>query len=82
MAPKLLFATICAFLYSPRFYEPMQALFTPASVRTLYAIAGAFSGTSPSLFIGRALLRALAQEARLSHSIRLNRLPSGTEERR
>ena len=50
----------------PEGWEPIYAVTNRPriSLRTLYAIAGAFGGTSPVLFIGRALLRALRQEAR------------------
>lgn len=52
--------------FLPEAWEPIYALTDRRriSLRILYAIAGAFGGTSPVLFIGRALLRALAQEAR------------------
>lgn len=52
--------------FQPDGWEPIYAVTNrpKVSVRTLYAIAGAFGGTSPVLFIGRALLRAVAQEAR------------------
>lgn len=52
--------------FQPEEWEPIYAVTNRrrVSVRTLYAIAGAFGGTSPVLFVGHALLRALAQEAR------------------
>lgn len=52
--------------FQPEGWEPIYAVTNRrrVSVGTLYAIAGAFGGTSPVLFIGHALLRALAQEAR------------------
>lgn len=52
--------------FQPERWEPIYAVTgrPRISLRDLYAIAGAFGGTSPVLFIGRALLRAVAQEAR------------------
>ena len=52
--------------FLPEEWEPIYAITDRPriSLRVLYAIAGAFGGTSPVLFIGHALLRALAQEAR------------------
>lgn len=52
--------------FLPEHWEPIYAITDRPriSLRVLYAIAGAFGGTSPVLFIGHALLRALAQEAR------------------
>ena len=52
--------------FLPESWEPIYAVTDRprVSLRTLYAIAGAFGGTSPLLFIGHALLRALGQEAR------------------
>jgi phosphatidylglycerol lysyltransferase len=52
--------------FQPEGWEPIYAVTNRPriSLSTLYAIAGAFGGTSPVLFIGRALLRALRQEAR------------------
>jgi phosphatidylglycerol lysyltransferase len=52
--------------FLPERWEPIYAITDRPriSLRVLYAIAGAFGGTSPVLFIGHALLRALAQEAR------------------
>ena len=52
--------------FNPESWEPIYAVTDRPriSLRTLYAIAGAFGGTSPVLFVGRALLRALGQEAR------------------
>jgi phosphatidylglycerol lysyltransferase len=50
----------------PEAWEPIYAVTDRprVSLRTLYAIAGAFGGASPISFIGRALLRSLRQEAR------------------
>jgi phosphatidylglycerol lysyltransferase len=52
--------------FLPEEWEPIYAVTDRprVSLRTLYAVAGAFGGTSPILFIGRALLRSLRQEAR------------------
>lgn len=52
--------------FLPEEWEPIYAVTgrPRVSLRTLYAIAGAFGGTSPVLFVGRALLRSLRQEAR------------------
>jgi phosphatidylglycerol lysyltransferase len=52
--------------FVPERWEPIYAVTDRprVSLRTLYAIAGAFGGRSPILFAGHALLRALAQEAR------------------
>lgn len=51
--------------FQPEGWEPIYAVADRRiSVRTLYAIAGAFGGMSPVRFVGRALLRAAAQEAR------------------
>ena len=52
--------------FQPEGWEPIYAVTNRPriSLRTLYAIAGAFGGASPVVFIGRALLRALRQEAR------------------
>jgi phosphatidylglycerol lysyltransferase len=52
--------------FLPESWEPIYAITDRPRVspRTLYAIAGAFGGRSPVLFIGHALLRALGQEAR------------------
>ena len=51
--------------FQPEGWEPIYAVTDRRriSLRTLYAIAGAFGGASPVFFLGRALLRALAQEA-------------------
>jgi phosphatidylglycerol lysyltransferase len=48
----------------PHEWEPIYAIAREArfSPRTLYAIAGAFSGGSPVALVARALARALAQE--------------------
>jgi phosphatidylglycerol lysyltransferase len=48
----------------PQEWEPVYALTRERSVglRTLYAIAGAFGGRSPIVFVSRALLRAARQE--------------------
>jgi phosphatidylglycerol lysyltransferase len=50
----------------PDAWEPIYAVTdrSKVSVGMIYAIAGAFGGRSPVLFVGHALLRALAQEAR------------------
>jgi hypothetical protein len=50
----------------PDDWEPVWAITSEPRVtlRTLYAIAGAFSGTSPVRFLARGTARALAQEAR------------------
>jgi phosphatidylglycerol lysyltransferase len=52
--------------FLPESWEPIYAVTDRprVSLRTLYAIAGAFGGTSPVFFLGHALLRALAQEVR------------------
>lgn len=52
--------------FRPERWEPIYAVTDRPriSVRTLHAIAGAFGGAHPALFVGRALLRSLAQEAR------------------
>jgi phosphatidylglycerol lysyltransferase len=52
--------------FQPDGWEPIYAVTDRPriSMRTLYAIAGAFGGTSPLLFVSRASLRALRQEAR------------------
>ena len=52
--------------FMPESWEPIYAVTDRprVSLRTLYAIAGAFGGTSPLLFIRHALLRAAAREAR------------------
>jgi phosphatidylglycerol lysyltransferase len=52
--------------FLPERWEPIYALTDRprVSLRTLYAIAGAFGGTSPILFVGHALLRAAVQEVR------------------
>lgn len=52
--------------FLPDGWEPIYAVTNRPriSLRTLYAIAGAFGGTSPVVFIGRALARAAMQEAR------------------
>jgi phosphatidylglycerol lysyltransferase len=51
--------------FQPESWEPIYAVTDRPriSLRTLYAIAGAFGGTSPVLFVASALLRALTQEA-------------------
>lgn len=48
----------------PESWEPVYALSHErrTSLRTLYAIAAAFGGASPPVFLARALLRAAAQE--------------------
>jgi phosphatidylglycerol lysyltransferase len=50
----------------PDSWEPVWAITSEPRVtlRTLYGIAGAFSGTSPLLFLARGAIRALALEAR------------------
>jgi len=65
--------------FQPVEWEPIYAATNRPriSVRTLYAIAGAFGGTSPVLFIGRALLRALTQEARWAGAAARRRLSDG-----
>jgi len=52
--------------FLPETWEPIYAVTDRPriSLRVLYAIAGAFGGTSPVIFIGHALLRAAVQEAR------------------
>jgi phosphatidylglycerol lysyltransferase len=49
--------------FLPEWWEPVYAISRErhVSLRTMYAIAGAFSGTSPLLFLGRGLLRTLQQ---------------------
>jgi phosphatidylglycerol lysyltransferase len=61
--------------FLPEWWEPVYAISREPhiSLRTLYAIAGAFGGTSPLLYIGHSLLWALGQEVlaagqRLRHS--------------
>jgi phosphatidylglycerol lysyltransferase len=66
--------------FQPESWEPIYAVTNRRriSLRTLYAVAGAFGGTSPVLFIGRALLRSLAQEARWTTAMaRRKLLPQG-----
>lgn len=50
----------------PDFWEPIYALSHErrTSLRTLYAIGGAFGGAAPPIFIARGLARAAAQELR------------------
>ena len=52
--------------FQPESWEPIYAISEErwTSLRTIYAIAGAFSGRSPLLFIAEALTRAAAQELR------------------
>jgi phosphatidylglycerol lysyltransferase len=52
--------------FLPESWEPIYAVTDRpcVSLRTLYAIAGAFGGTSPVLFVGHALLRSAMREAR------------------
>jgi phosphatidylglycerol lysyltransferase len=52
--------------FNPERWEPIYAITDRRriSLGTLYAIAGAFGGTSPVRFIGRSLLRSAAQEIR------------------
>ncbi|HYG61446.1 MAG TPA: DUF2156 domain-containing protein [Thermoanaerobaculia bacterium] len=67
--------------FQPDGWEPIYAVTDQRRItaRTLYAIAGAFGGTSPILFIGRASLRALWQEARWAAGKARRRLaPSST----
>lgn len=65
--------------FQPDDWEPIYAATNRPriSLRTLYAIAGAFGGTSPVLFIGRALLRALIQEAHWAGAAAHRRLRRG-----
>lgn len=51
--------------FQPERWEPVYALMTTPRVtlRTLYAIAGAFACGSPAALLGKALWRALASEA-------------------
>jgi phosphatidylglycerol lysyltransferase len=67
--------------FQPESWEPIYAVTDRRriSLRTLYAIAGAFGGTSPVLFVGRALLRALRQEARWGAAKARHRLESARE---
>lgn len=50
--------------FQPQRWEPIYAVTNErrTSLRTLYAIAGAFGGTSPVLFVSRAVIRAGWQE--------------------
>ena len=52
--------------FQPSHWEPIYAVSNErtTSFRSLYAIAWAFGGKSPVLFVGQALLRALWQEIR------------------
>lgn len=52
--------------FQPEGWEPVYAITRAPHVplRALYAIAGAFGGEPPPLFIGRALVRAAGQELR------------------
>lgn len=52
--------------FLPEAWEPVYAAANAplASLRMVYAIAGAFGGRSPLLFVGHALLRAARQELR------------------
>jgi phosphatidylglycerol lysyltransferase len=63
--------------FQPEGWEPIYAIVNRPriSLRTLYAIAGAFGGISPVLFIGHALLRAAAQEGRWAVAKARRRLP-------
>ncbi len=59
----------------PEQWEPIYAITSEPHItpRMLYAIAGAFSGTSPLLFLAHSLLRAGRQEVRwFLHAIRTN----------
>ena len=57
--------------FLPTRWEPIYAVAhdRPISLDTLYAITGAFGGTSPLVFLGRALLRDAAREARWVASV-------------
>lgn len=50
----------------PHGWEPVWAITSEerVSLRTLYAIAGAFTGTAPVVFVARALVRAVVQEGK------------------
>ncbi|HEX3556512.1 MAG TPA: DUF2156 domain-containing protein [Thermoanaerobaculia bacterium] len=63
--------------FLPESWEPIYAVTDRprVSLRTLYAITGAFGGTSPILFIGHALLRSLSQEARWATARRSRWIP-------
>jgi phosphatidylglycerol lysyltransferase len=52
--------------FLPEWWEPVYAISRERhiSLRTLYAIAGAFGGTSPLLYIGHSMLWAAGQELR------------------
>ena len=61
--------------FQPEGWEPVYAIAQAQHIplRVLYAIAGAFGGEPPPLFIGRALLRAAGQELRwASQRLRAN----------
>jgi phosphatidylglycerol lysyltransferase len=64
--------------FQPEGWEPIYAVTNrpKISVGTLYAIAGAFGGRSPVLFVGHALARAVAQEAHWARA-RMRRKDSG-----
>jgi phosphatidylglycerol lysyltransferase len=68
--------------FQPEGWEPIYAVTDRRriSLRTLYAIAGAFGGTSPAFFLGRALFRALAQEARWAAAKRKRPTPGPRDE--
>lgn len=61
--------------FLPEWWEPVYAISREQhiSLRTLYAIAGAFGGTSPLLYIGHSMLWAAGQELRTAGQ-RLRRL--------
>jgi phosphatidylglycerol lysyltransferase len=52
--------------FLPEWWEPVYAITREGhtSLRTLYAVSGAFSGTSPLVYVGHALAWAAAQECR------------------
>ena len=62
----------------PHSWEPVYVLSRErtTSLRTLYAVAGAFAGAAPPAFLAQALARAAAQELRWARR-RIQRGPSG-----
>jgi phosphatidylglycerol lysyltransferase len=52
--------------FLPEWWEPVYVLTREphTSLRTLYAVAGAFSGTSPALYVAHGLVRRLFQALR------------------
>jgi hypothetical protein len=75
--------------FNPEAWEPIYAISEGESFppRTLYAIAGAFSGGAPVRLVLRALLRAIHEEvaALIARTISPNRSkhrPRGGQERR